>query len=255
MPFARTASAVRIDQDNQLPCGPRGQQPCNLTPVGPSLSCDSFAPCPVFSSPSYGMYRKLFFFFFKAMHKYTQQTLLRAGVGLAPAVTLGLAGGSQSQDADSWRFAAAGSGRTDGRRGAGARAAKARAAASLAAGTPGRSQQSGRVPGVSACTPGRRPAPAPTTRKGRERWPGPEAQRPGRRLRGVHRLRSTDLGVGRGAGFNTVPHSRPHSPNRGSDRSGKPLSRRDPEAEAARISPGVYSASRPSAWAPARRPV
>ena len=115
MPFARTASAVRIDQDNQLPCGPRGQQPCNLTPVGPSLSCDSFAPCPVFSSPSYGMYRKLFFFFFKAMHKYTQQTLLRAGVGLAPAVTLGLAGGSQSQDADSWRFAAAGSGRTDGR--------------------------------------------------------------------------------------------------------------------------------------------
>lgn len=145
------------------------------------------------------------------MHKYTQQTLLRAGVGLAPAVTLGLAGGSQSQDADSWRFAAAGSGRTDGRRGAGARAAKARAAASLAAGTPGRSQQSGRVPGVSACTPGRRPAPAPTTRKGRERWPGPEAQRPGRRLRGVHRLRSTDLGWGGGlASTPSRTHGRTH---------------------------------------------
>lgn len=41
---------------------PRGQQPCSLTQVSPFLSCDSSAPCPAFFP--FGMYRKLFFFFF-----------------------------------------------------------------------------------------------------------------------------------------------------------------------------------------------
>lgn len=102
---------------------------------GPFLSCDSFAPCPVpLPNPLLWNVQKTFFFF-KAMHKYTQQTqqtLLWAGPGVASAVTLGLAGGSRSQDADSWSSQLPG---RDERRGAGAEAADVRAAASPAAGT------------------------------------------------------------------------------------------------------------------------
>lgn len=75
--------------------------------------------------------------------------------------------------------------------------------------------------------------PPPPLAKTRQ-WPGREARSSGGRLRGVNRLWS----AGCGAWLHTVPHPRPHSPNRGADRSGKPLSRRDPEAEAARSSLG-----------------
>lgn len=132
-------------------------------------------------------------FFLKAMHTYTQQTqqtLLRAGPrgDPWPGRRLPIPGRGQLE-ARSCRV------RTDRRRGAGARAAKARAAGVPCGRDPpgARSNPGDSREGASACTPGRRPAPAPTTRKDRERWPGPEAHRPGRRLRGVHRLRSTGL--------------------------------------------------------------
>lgn len=140
-----------------------------------------------------------FFFFKQCTHTLNRPN--RPCSGPAPAVTLGLAGGSQSQDADSWRLAAAGSGRTDGEgRGPGQQRPGLRRP--LRQGPPGaRSNPGDSREGASACTPGRRPAPAPTTRKDPGAVAGSGGTQAGRTAKGRSPAAKHRLEVGREAGF------------------------------------------------------